>query len=277
MKRFLFGFRFKSINTICSSPSFQKEITNLQELAEKRRSTIDELQCHIEDTTGKAELAIENANRKVNEARASLNKELSLLKTEKKDLMLKIEDLQKELEATGAKRDELEVQCTRLKQENEQLSAKSVELSALLVDHEANKLLIDQLREEQQQIVLQLRAESELKAKELNESNESLKEQLTQKEHLIAKLRRDVEDQIEERKIHEKRGVMIVRELKKQLNNEKKLKERLQEKFGELQSEKSFDLGSKSFDAQSVGSWSFLSNKDQNVTGKCFCTLKVAV
>ena len=79
-----------------------------------------------------------------------------------------------------------------------------------------------------------------------------------------------MEDQIEERKIHEKRGVMIVRELKKQLNNEKKLKERLQERFGELQSEKSFDLGSKSFDAQSVGSWSFLSssNKDPNVTGK---------
>lgn len=239
-------------------------------MAEKRRSTIDELQCHIEDTAGKAELAIENANKKVNETRASLQKELSLLKTEKKDLMLKIEELQKELETAGARRDELEVQCRRFKEENEQLAGKSDELSALQEEHEASKLLIDQMRDEQQQTLLQVRAESELKEKELNESNESLKEQLAQKEHLIAKLRRDVEDQIEERKIHEKRGVMIVRELKKQLNNEKKLKERLQEKFGELQSEKSFDLGSKSFDAQSVGSWSFLSssNKDQNVTGE---------
>lgn len=273
---YLIGFDLL-LSVIINSPfifsSSQKEIANLKELADKRKSTIDELQCHIEDTEGKAELAIENANKKLNEARASLSKELSLLKTEKKDLMLKIGELHKAFEIVRNKKDVLEVQCTQLNEENRELNNKLTELSGRLEEHEANKLLIEQLKEEKQQIVLQLHAENELKLKKLNESNESLKEQLAQKEHLIGKLRRDVEDQIEERKIHEKRGVMIVRELKKQLNNEKKLKERLQERFGELQSEKSFDLGSKSFDAQSVGSWSFLSssNKDPNVTGKFVC------
>lgn len=200
-------------------------MANFKELADKRKSTIDELQCHLEDTTGKAELAVENANKKINEMKSSLSKELSLLKTEKKDLMAKTESLQKQLNTSADQNSEYEVQCTKLNKANNELSDRVRELNAQLEDYESTKSLIEKLEDEKQRIVVQLHDENELKLKELNELNESLKEQLIQKDTLIKKLRQDVDDQIEERKIHEKKGVMYVRELKKQLNSEKKMRE----------------------------------------------------
>lgn len=184
---------------------------NFKELSDKRLSTIDELKCYIEDTSGKAELEIETANKKVNEIKLSFNKELSLLKTEKKDLMIKNDDLNKQLELNKNKLIELEVQYTKLKDENQEIRIKLDELNSINEENEFNKKLIEKLEDEKQQTILQLHDENELKLKELNELNESLKEQLIQKDILIKKLRQDIEDQIEDRKIHEKKGKLSIK------------------------------------------------------------------
>jgi hypothetical protein len=83
-------------------------------------------------------------------------------------------------------------------------------------------------------------------------------------------LKQKINDDIEERKIHEKKGVMMVKELKRQLTSERKRAEKLQKKLQDLLSESSFNsvtmdgnVKTNGNDSSSVGSWSFMfANKE---------------
>lgn len=116
------------------------------------------------------------------------------------------------------------------------------------------------------------------------------KNRIEELENEVSSLKQEILDVVEDRKIHEKKGVAMVKELKKQLHFEKKRAEKLQEKLQEVLSDSSalsvdtsscrkanaagdefescdiFCNNSNSFtpqkgnDSSSVGSWSFMSS-----------------
>ena len=96
-------------------------------------------------------------------------------------------------------------------------------------------------------------------------------------ENQLKASKQEILDGIEERKIHEKKGVVIVKELKRTLQSERKRADKLQERLQELLNESTSNIsveiqrkqnlsgngnGNNNNDSSSVGSWSFMSGKD---------------
>jgi predicted RNase H-like nuclease (RuvC/YqgF family) len=69
---------------------------------------------------------------------------------------------------------------------------------------------------------------------ELQEEVNSVNEEKVALDSRIQELQQEIQDGLDARKIHEKKGMTVVRDLKKQLHAEKKRVEKLQERLQEL-------------------------------------------
>ncbi|XP_029635246.1 GRIP1-associated protein 1 [Octopus sinensis] len=103
-----------------------------------------------------------------------------------------------------------------------------------------------------------------------------LKAEIIQRDESINKLQQEIKDSVDEKKIHEKKGLTMLKDLKRQLHTERKRAEKLQERLQEILTDpknrqgvddlfKPADIGDKA-ESSSVSSWSAgasgIGNKD---------------
>jgi len=225
--------------------------------AESRKSVIDEMKAHIDEINAKHKHEMEKLNKRLNQSMLNIQK----LEEEKNGFVEKVNE------------------CKDLK-------SKLFNIQNLLRNCLKDCQILNELhfeaRQEVKQFLVQFKNESDENSKKIKEAYDTLLNewqekwrtlqglnQSNEKELNIAKQK--ISDEVEERKIHERKGMMIIKELKRELNSEKKRADKLQEKLEEILSEKSsssmvmdITLNNRNNDSSSVGSWSFMSNKEQS-------------
>merc|ERR1712218_514238 len=91
-------------------------------------------------------------------------------------------------------------------------------------------------------------------------------------EETVSQLKQEIKDNLEDRKISEKKGNSLVKDLKRQLQSEKNKNEKLQEKMKECFettsniSEPNRAVGEVETDRRSVSSWSLMSGQNERDT-----------
>ncbi|RWS28038.1 GRIP1-associated protein 1-like protein [Leptotrombidium deliense] len=241
----------------------RNEINSITALSESRENEIIELKTEVNNLTQQKSCEINDLKSKYDAIVKDLSSKLKALQTENEQLSKKVES-QKIVEQ---KLEDAVEMCSRLEDE---LQNSRAEFEKCKEDFETT---ISSLSEEKAK-ELNILEESFTGEKELlSKDCEQLKDELSHSETIIKDLEQQIKDIIEERKIQEKKGLMIVKELKRQLNSERKRAENLQEKLQEALTEKggtvTVDVQSKSQnfkDSSSVGSWSFMSSRENGTT-----------
>lgn len=229
--------------------SVKRKAEESTKLADERKDLIAEMKAHIEES----KVAFD---KKISELQSSYETEINKLNQElesRKLLEQKLSETEEILRDTVAKVVSLEGQIT--------------DLTLQLEESETRRKQIEEDKEKQ--IILM----SEAHTSEV----ESLKENINERDQEVKSLNQQLLDGIEERKIHEKKGVLMMKELKKQLASEKKRADKLQEKLQEVLNETTTcPLNSTPVktsgtpvmnDSSSGGSWSFMSKNGNNGGG----------
>jgi chromosome segregation ATPase len=231
--------------------SLHNEITSLKELAESRKKIID-----------KQAVESQESNAKFTE---KLEEMLSQHESSSKEVTVKYEEEVKALKHT-CKRQEQElirinqqdrVKTRELDTLNQQIRDLQSNVASLdnskgwferaLKDAEKSmqvkedewKGKMDQLNSEHLSDIDDLRSQLTLKDEEVTQAQqqvEEVKKGVVDKDSLISRLKQDVKDEVHRQKLVEKKGLSTMKDLKRQLNLEKKKTEKLQEKLRDISS-----------------------------------------
>ncbi|XP_076344299.1 GRIP1-associated protein 1-like isoform X7 [Tachypleus tridentatus] len=229
--------------------------------AEKRKVLLDEMAVHLQET---ADHHTQETVRLKEEFSHQIEELKSLLETEKK----RSRDLEQYQWSTQS----LEEQVTLLRSEKKVLEENLKEREKTL---ENTKLhfegVLAQKQQEHIHSVNCLQEEMESQVKDLTLQLEISQAQCKEFEEKIVKLKQDIKDILEDRKIQEKKGLAMVKELKKQLQQERrraeKLQDRLQDVLDESTPTESMDdiiqprdaTDRHKGDTSSISSWSLMS------------------
>ncbi|KAG1669955.1 GRIP1-associated protein 1 [Nymphon striatum] len=233
------------------------EVTNL---AEKRKSLLDQMAVHLQSLTEKYSVELKDCK----ENYESKIEELSKSFDEEKKKNVRIEKMKNELEAASQKLKSLESSKGWLERRLQEVQDE-IENNRCRYE-EQNKQMLKQHETELEDI----QKNHQVEIAELNVQIELIKVQKVEFEEAVVQLKQDIVDSFEDRKIQEKKGLGIVKDFKRQLHSEKRLVEKLQERMQELlkehnQSHTSVDEllsgnhSDRHGDNGSVGSWSMMS------------------
>ncbi|XP_055998866.1 GRIP1-associated protein 1-like [Ostrea edulis] len=130
-------------------------------------------------------------------------------------------------------------------------------------DHER---MVESLEAEHAQKIREMTTEHKAKIQECCDKEESLRQELTSSQGEVSKLKQEIKDGTEDKKLHEKKGKTMLKDLKRQLVAERRRAEKLQDKLQEVLSDsrgnKSVEEllttndGNDSLDRSSLSSWS---------------------
>lgn len=206
------------------------QIQSLQEIskvAEKRKCLLDDLAIKYQKECDSHRELVQQMTQ---DHEAEINKLEDMLSQERENSMeveklrATLEEIQGQLVSTEETKgwlerrlDEAEANLNTSKQEFEQTLTKVKELS--------HKEKDDMLGEFQKEI-------EEYKQKETKQLNE-----IRQLNENIEKLQQEIKDGIDDKKIHEKKGLTMLKDLKRQLHAERKRAEKLQERLQEVLSD----------------------------------------
>ncbi|XP_043224134.1 GRIP1-associated protein 1-like [Amphibalanus amphitrite] len=223
-------------------------------LAQKRKSVLDEMAIHIQQLTvehSEALGAAEEARRQVQALADSTATELQ----ETRDKLSRVEaELGRVQESLEAER--------RLRQEQEQRAAdQERELTARLLQEQQERDQERQQLRQEAEAAEQAHAET---VKDLNTQLEISSAQLSEFKEKVATLRQEVKDSVDEKRIHERKGASITKDLRRQLAQERRRADRLQQALQDTSfADKSAELSPPpESDAQSVSSWSLMSGEN---------------
>lgn len=228
----------------------------------ERQSLIQEMKDHMSEMSQQHSSEVESLKNEYESQLESLKREMDSLKSVKNELIA----AEKHLESLSIEKSDLQVQLqearSKLEEYKEKLtsteSAHATKITDLTKEFEAKIEIVKETSKDEIE-------KWQLKHLDASEEVETLKKK-------ISTLNQKVSDGLEERKINEKKGMLLVKEIKKQLATEKKRADKLQSKLQELLAETPIDASGFSSttvsadgksvlnDSASTSSWSFMSN-----------------
>lgn len=234
------------------------KLTEKSELADSRKNLMDEMNNHLLETTNKHSREIENLTRQL----ADEQEKLQILYDKEKETKIKLVEARSEIQTL---KDEVERLRTVRGDVNNKLKESVAKLENTITEYEdkladkdkenleALKKLQDDYQSKLQDIHIQLEV-SKVKAEECEEE--------------IKSLQQAAKDSVDDRKIQEKKGVAMVKDLKRQLQVERNRAEKLQERLQEVLNEQNRSVeeilqtsnsDKPKGDASSISSWSYVS------------------
>lgn len=238
----------------------REQIASLEKKSEKRKELLDEMAITLQQKT--------DEYRKSNEEIMEDHKnKVESLEGMIKESRIKIKDL----EPWRVKCDDLSTQLISVEEARKWLESELKTREDVIETMELKyKETILELKTEFCQEKGGIMEEHTSKLEDLQTQLELSNVQKCEFEENVKKLKQDIKDGIEDRKISEKKGHALVKDLKRQLQSEKKRNEKLQEKMKECLNETSSNISDPSreleVDRSSISSWSLMSGNNDRET-----------
>lgn len=234
-------------------------------VAEKRRQLVQEMGAHLLEEETKYRLAMEKLREECSAKTRALTAELDAEK------------------AKTARLEEAEAAVEKYRN-----SVHSLKEEMLMLKNQAQERInelqagIDGTRREMEKNVVgfqeennRLRAQMADAVKDLTVQLEICNSQKCEFEEEVRKLKQEIKDSIEDRKIQDKKGLSMVKELKRQFQTERRRADKLQERLQQLLNEPGLGRSDELFqpvnyeerqrgDSSSIGSWSYVSGNNEN-------------
>ncbi|XP_076064865.1 GRIP1-associated protein 1-like isoform X1 [Oratosquilla oratoria] len=236
-----------------------KEHEETTKVAESRRAVIEEMKSHMADLEIKHKSELEQMSSTHSEEMAKSAAESQQLREQLQDVshqLSEVGNLQESVKNLEGDKKEMEEKLVKAKEEFEKtIKEKEEEINRRAAE---NIQVIEDLKykweEEKKDLATELEI-SNIQRQELEEANENYKHQLSDGE--------------EERRIHERKGLTLMKDLKKQLSQERKRADRLQEKLSQLLTDPAQLTAITTFsdhgdDVSSVSSWSMVSGEHRD-------------
>ncbi|XP_069980596.1 GRIP1-associated protein 1 isoform X2 [Penaeus vannamei] len=228
-------------------------------LAESRKNLIEEMKAHLEEEAQRHKQEVEQLSVRHGEEIAAVSMENQQLKAQLHDVNEKLNEVMDLKENVRS----LEGQKSQLQEENTKL-LEDLEAAHKLTQEEINRVTAEKLQEMQD-----MRNSWDEERKDLQTQLEISNIQRQESEEAIESLKRKVSDGEEEQRIHERKGMTLLKDLKKQLAVERKRADRLQEKLSQLLTDPAqltaiTTMSEVGDDVSSVSSWSMVSGEPRD-------------
>ncbi|XP_076095187.1 GRIP1-associated protein 1-like isoform X1 [Mytilus galloprovincialis] len=207
----------------------------VNKVAEKRKSMLDELANKYQRDSAshqeKLRLMEEEQEAEVRNLQTKLNTEhkrvteLEKMKSQFEEIKIQVSSLEEAKGWLERRLKETEDQFNLYKEERE------VEMTEILLKHdkEISSLEEKYLTEKESAAV-----DHSSKIEEYVEKEKTLQTELDDEKEKVEKLKQELKDGVDEKKIHEKKGLKTLKDLKRQLHAERKRGEKLQDKLQEV-------------------------------------------
>lgn len=234
------------------------KLAEKNELAESRKNLMDEMNNHLLETTNKHSREIENLTRQLADEQEKLQK----LYDKEKETEIELLESRSEVQSL---KEEVERLRSLRGDANTKLKEAAVKFETAVAEYE-NKL--SKKDEEHEESMKKSREEFESKLQDLTIQLEVSKVKCEEYEEEVKKLQQAAKDFVDEIKIQEKKGVSMVKDLKRQLQVERNRAEKLQERLQEVLNEQNRSVeeilqtsvaDKPKGDASSISSWSYVS------------------
>lgn len=229
-------------------------------LAEKRKKMMDDMKEHLIETTNKQSVEIENLTRKL----ADEQEAYKTLFDKEKDTQVKLIECRNEAQALKEEVDRLRSARCGADDKIKELEEK---IQLMTAEHKENLKMKEEKHSEE---IKELNHKSESDLQDLTIQLEVVKAEKAEFEDKVKALQQEAKDSVDDRKIQEKKGLAMVKDLKRQLQVERNRAEKLQERLQEVLNEQNRSVdeilqpSSSTFerpkgDASSISSWSYVS------------------
>ncbi|KAK3865351.1 hypothetical protein Pcinc_029041 [Petrolisthes cinctipes] len=257
--------------------TLEEKNLHLQQELSHLRSTLDSLKCQLEEQTKLADnrrSLIEEMKQHMSEDREQHRQEVERLCVQHGEELVSLTSLNQQLkhqleeinekisEASSLKEKVTDLETERVRLESEVVQ-RSEELKAanMSAEEEINRLTAQNLQQAED-----LKWKWDEEKKDLQTQLEISTIQRQEAEEAVETFKRKVADGEEEQRIHERKGMTLLKDLKKQLAVERKRADRLQEKLSQLLTDPAqltaiTTMSEGGDDVSSVSSWSMVSGE----------------
>ena len=230
----------------------------LFQTCESRKKLLDEMAIHIQKKTSETDEAVEK-----------VKKELIMCQSTIQERDIEIQGLKEDIEKCKSKENGLirKINDFESKEADFEMELNQIQTKSDKEISEAQESAKDELKI--------IKAENEIALRDLTMQLEIANAQKSEFEETVEQLKQEMKDQVEERKIGDKKGQALIKDLKKQLLAEKTRNEKLSEKLKEAHFEVEKPIANSTFsevsksecdaDRTSNSSWSIYSGQNDNV------------
>ncbi|KAG7164206.1 GRIP1-associated protein 1-like [Homarus americanus] len=239
--------------------SQQMELVEQTKLAESRRNLMEEMKVHMEEERQRHKHEVEDIS-------VHHGEEIATLSTENQQLKNQLQDVNKRVDEVM----DLKEQVRTLEQDKCKMEEENCQLMGDLKEaHKQTQEEINRVTAEKVQEMEELSWKWEEEKKDFQTQLEISTIQCQEAEETVETLKRKVADGEEEQRIHERKGMTLLKDLKKQLAVEKKRADRLQEKLSQLLTDPAqltaiTTMSEAGDDVSSVSSWSMVSGEPRD-------------